>query len=106
VVLGDAAHPTLPFLAQGANLAIEDAYVLAQCCQDATSLPSALHMYQTMRRDRVVRAISAAQKNAKNYHLSGVKRRLAFAGLKTLGAVAPDAFINRLGWLYNHDVTA
>ena len=106
VVLGDAAHPTLPFLAQGANLAIEDAYVLAQCCQDATSLPSALHMYQTMRRDRVVRAISAAQKNAKNYHLSGVKRKLAFAGLKTLGAVAPDAFINRLGWLYNHDVTA
>jgi salicylate hydroxylase len=58
-----------------------------------------------LRRDRVICAISAANANAKNYHLSGLKRSVAFAGLKTLGAVAPSAFVNRLGWLYDHDVT-
>ena len=105
VLLGDAAHPTLPFLAQGANLAIEDAFVLARCCADHSSVQSAFRHYQQLRRDRVIRAISAANANAKNYHLSGLKRSVAFAGLKTLGAVAPSAFINRLSWLYDHDVT-
>lgn len=105
-LLGDAAHPTLPFLAQGANLAIEDAYVLARCVAEEPNTQTAFSRYQTLRRPRVVRAIEAANANARNYHLSGVKRQIAFAGLKGLGAVAPNAFINRLGWLYNHDVTA
>uniref|UniRef100_UPI00404840E3 FAD-dependent monooxygenase n=2 Tax=Yoonia sp. TaxID=2212373 RepID=UPI00404840E3 len=105
-LLGDAAHPTLPFLAQGANLAIEDAYVLARCCAQEADVPQAFARYQALRRDRVVRALAAASANARNYHLSGLGRHVAFAGLKTLGAVAPDAFIKRLGWLYDHDVTA
>ncbi|WP_458790330.1 FAD-dependent monooxygenase [Yoonia sp. MH D7] len=104
-LLGDAAHPTLPFLAQGANLAIEDAYVLARCCAEA-DIPEAFVRYQSLRHARVVRALDVANANARNYHLSGVKRHIAFAGLKTLGAVAPNAFINRLSWLYDHDVTA
>tara|TARA_R110002051_G_scaffold52574_2_gene99782 strand:- start:15046 stop:16194 length:1149 start_codon:yes stop_codon:yes gene_type:complete len=105
-LLGDAAHPTLPFLAQGANLAIEDAFVLARCCAQEADVPEAFSRYQHLRHDRVVRALAAANANARNYHLSGIKRHVAFAGLKTLGAVAPDAFIRRLGWLYDHDVTA
>ncbi|MFT5628890.1 MAG: salicylate hydroxylase [Gammaproteobacteria bacterium] len=105
VLLGDAAHPTLPFLAQGANMAIEDAFVLAHCCAAHASVQSAFRHYQQLRRDRVIRAISAANANAKNYHLSGLKRSVTFAGLKTLGAVAPSAFINRLSWLYDYDVT-
>ena len=105
-ILGDAAHPTLPFLAQGANLAIEDAYVLARCCDESADLASGLKTYQEMRRPRVVRAIAAANANARNYHLSGVKRHVAHLGLKTLGRVAPDAFMGRMSWLYDHDVTA
>lgn len=104
-ILGDAAHPTLPFLAQGANLAIEDAYVLAQCCDGDASLDAALSRYQELRRKRVVRAIEAANKNARNYHLSGLQRGVAHAGLKAIGMVAPGAFLNRLSWLYDHDVT-
>jgi salicylate hydroxylase len=104
-ILGDAAHPTLPFLAQGANLAIEDAYVLARCCDEAEALESGLQTYQEKRHARVVKAITAANKNAKNYHLGGVQRVIAHAGLKAIGKVAPDAFLNRLGWLYDHDVT-
>jgi salicylate hydroxylase len=105
-ILGDAAHPTLPFLAQGANLAIEDAYTLARCCDEEASLTAGLRRYQELRRPRVVKAIEAANKNARNYHLGGVQRMVAHAGLRTLGKVAPAAFLNRLSWLYDHDVTA
>ena len=104
-ILGDAAHPTLPFLAQGANLAIEDAYVLARCCDRTASLDAGLHNYQQERRGRVVKAIEAANKNARNYHLGGVQRMVAHAGLKAMGKVAPAAFLGRLSWLYDHDVT-
>jgi salicylate hydroxylase len=104
-ILGDAAHPTLPFLAQGANLAIEDAYVLARSCDENASLDAGLRAYQSARRARVVRAIGAANANARNYHLRGPKRMVAHAGLRTLGRFAPDAFLNRMRWLYDHDVT-
>ncbi len=104
-LLGDAAHPTLPFLAQGANLAIEDAYVLARSCDDH-GIAQGLRRYAQLRIPRVTRAIAAANKNARNYHLSGLSRVASFAALQGIGVVAPDAFINRLGWLYDHDVTA
>ncbi|MDA1153655.1 MAG: FAD-dependent monooxygenase, partial [Proteobacteria bacterium] len=101
-LLGDAAHPTLPFLAQGANLAIEDAFALARITDAQPDLASALKAYQSARHPRVSRAIAAANANARNYHLSGMQRRVAYIGLKTLSKIAPDAFINRLGWLYDH----
>jgi salicylate hydroxylase len=104
-ILGDAAHPTLPFLAQGANLAIEDAFVLARCCNEDALLDAGLRAYQAVRRARVVRAIAAANANARNYHLRGPKRMVAHAGLKAIGRLAPDAFLNRMRWLYDHDVT-
>ncbi|WP_106744106.1 FAD-dependent monooxygenase [Yoonia maritima] len=105
-ILGDAAHPTLPFLAQGANLAIEDAYVLAHCCDEHTDLAQGLQAYQAARRDRVVKAVKGANANARNYHLGGVQRFVAHAGLRTMGKVAPNAFLNRMNWLYDLDVTA
>ncbi|MEM8537479.1 MAG: FAD-dependent oxidoreductase [Pseudomonadota bacterium] len=105
-LLGDAAHPTLPFLAQGANLAIEDAYALARACDEHADLATGLRAYQSQRRGRVVRAINAANRNARNYHLKGLPRGVAHAGLRAMGRFAPDAFLNRLSWLYDHDVTA
>ncbi len=104
VLLGDAAHPTLPFLAQGANLAIEDAYVLARSC-DEHGISSGLRRYQQLRLPRVTRAIAAANANAGNYHLRGVARSGSFLALQALGIIAPNAFLNRLNWLYEHDVT-
>ena len=106
VLLGDAAHPTLPFLAQGANLAVEDAYVLARCCNDTEDQTIALERYQAIRRPRVTRAIEAANANARNYHHRGLNRVAAHAGIFLLGALAPNLLINRLSWLYDHDVTA
>ena len=104
-ILGDAAHPTLPFLAQGANLAIEDAYILARCCSDAQDIPAALARYQQLRKPRVRRAIAAANANATKYHLSGFARTVAHNGLKLMGKVAPNYFIGRMNWLYDYDVT-
>jgi salicylate hydroxylase len=103
-ILGDAAHPTLPFLAQGANLALEDAWVLAAAV-DGWPLEEALARYQAARRPRVERAINAANANAASYHLAGVKRRVALAGLEAIGRLAPDLFLRRYDWLYRHDVT-
>ena len=104
-ILGDAAHPTLPFLAQGANLAIEDAFVLAHCCSETTDITAALKTYEGMRKPRVTRAINAANANARKYHLSGIARTVAHTGLKVMGKIAPNAFLSRMDWLYGHDVT-
>ncbi|MEL7098230.1 MAG: FAD-dependent monooxygenase [Pseudomonadota bacterium] len=104
-LLGDAAHPTLPFLAQGANLALEDAWSLAAHAV-AAPLDTALPAYQATRAPRVTRAIAAANANARNYHLSGPARLIAHTGLAVLGRVAPNLIPSRLDWLYDYDVTA
>lgn len=105
-ILGDAAHPTLPFLAQGANLALEDAWVLADCVA-RTDIVKALPLYQERRRDRVRRAIAAANANARNYHLRNpIARGMAHAGLRAVSAVAPTLLVRKFDWLYLHDVTA
>jgi len=63
------------------------------------------HLWQSLRRARVARAVNAANANARNYHLSGVQRRVAHLGLRAMGRVAPKVFLRRLSWLYDHDVT-
>ena len=104
-LIGDAAHPTLPFMAQGANLAIEDAWVLADCVE-RLGREKGLVAYQKVRQARVARALAAADANARNYHLRGpVVRRLAHGGLSMVGAMAPKFLLNRFDWLYGHDVT-
>jgi salicylate hydroxylase len=105
-ILGDAAHPTLPFLAQGANMALEDAWVLAE---RLGRLPraEALAAYQAARRDRVARVIAAATANARNYHIANpLLRRAAHSALRLGGALAPAAPLRRFDWIYGHDVTA
>lgn len=104
-ILGDAAHPTLPFLAQGANLAIEDAFVLARSLAGASDVTAGLKTYEAARKPRVSRAIAAANANARKYHLGGFARTTAHIGLKTLGIVAPNKFIDRMDWLYGFDAT-
>ncbi len=104
-ILGDAAHPTLPFLAQGASMALEDAWVLAESLAAADSWGAGLALYQTKRRDRCVRIVDAASRNAKAYHLTGMTRSLAHTGLKIGGRLAPDLALRRFDWLYGHDVT-
>lgn len=104
-ILGDAAHPTLPFLAQGASMGLEDAWVLADSLDRADSLTEALGRYQSLRAPRAERIVDAASRNARAYHLAGPVRTLAHMGLKLGGAIAPQMALGRFDWLYGHDVT-
>ncbi|MCV6586902.1 MAG: FAD-dependent monooxygenase, partial [Marinibacterium sp.] len=104
-ILGDAAHPTLPFLAQGGNLALEDAWVLADCLGNGNG-PDALARYQARRRDRAQRVISAANRNAWKYHVGfGPARWIGHSALSVLGQVAPGRMVRQFDWVYRHDVT-
>lgn len=105
-ILGDAAHPTLPFLAQGANLAIEDAWVLADSLTRTETPEEGLALYQQRRRPRAERVIRAANRNAVNYHLAFPPLRFAAHTALRLGArIAPQVAARKFDWLYAHDVT-
>lgn len=105
-ILGDAAHPTLPFLAQGANMALEDAFVLADRLDRADSPAQGLAAFQEARAARCARVVDAASRNAQAYHLSGPLRDLAHLGLRIGGTLAPGMVLSRFDWIYGHDVTA
>ena len=103
-ILGDAAHPTLPFLAQGANMALEDAWVLADCLE-AMPQATALARCQELRQARTTRIVDAASANARNYHLRGITRLVAHTVLRFGGTMAPNAPLKRFSWLYDYDAT-
>jgi salicylate hydroxylase len=105
VILGDAAHPTLPFLAQGACMALEDAWVLSDRLGSETDQDAALAAYQAARRPRAMRIVDASTANARNYHLSGLRRDLAHAGLRLVSRFAPGRLTARFDWLYDYDAT-
>ena len=100
-LLGDAAHPTLPFLAQGANMALEDAWVLASVIAGGQPMAT----YQQARRARTRRIVAAAAANGGAYHLSGLGRPLAHLALRLVNATAPGLMLRRYTWVYHHDVT-
>ncbi|MFN5996934.1 MAG: FAD-dependent monooxygenase [Paracoccaceae bacterium] len=104
-ILGDAAHPTLPFLAQGASMALEDAWVLASALATHDSPAAALTAYQSLRKPRTTRIVAAANDNARAYHLSGLPRMIGHGGLRLLGRLSPGTMLSRFDWLYGHDVT-
>jgi salicylate hydroxylase len=105
-ILGDAAHPTLPFMAQGAVMALEDGWVLADELDKGADAAAGLAAYQARRRDRAVRVIEAANNNATNYHLRpGPVRTMAHTALKAGSVLAPKMALKKFDWIYNHDVT-
>jgi salicylate hydroxylase len=105
-LLGDAAHPTLPFMAQGANMALEDAWVLARCLGGADTIAHGLAAYQQARRNRVLRVIDAANRNARNYHLRAPLAGVAHVALRVASKIAPNGALRQFAWIYDHDVTA
>lgn len=105
-ILGDAAHPTLPFLAQGASMGLEDAWVLAASLAAYDTFGSGLVAYQAARAARCARIVAAASQNARAYHLSGAARAAAHAALRFGGWIAPDLALRRFDWLYGFDATA
>jgi salicylate hydroxylase len=102
-LVGDAAHPLMPFLAQGAAMAIEDAAVLAEALPgyDAFNRPSieaGLKAFVAKRAPRVREVFKAARANALSYHLP---TPLAWVRDKRMAQLGPDGMRQRYTWLYD-----
>jgi salicylate hydroxylase len=96
-LLGDAAHPMLPYLAQGAAMAIEDAAVLSACLDRNPDVPAALRTYEASRLPRTARVQRDAKRNAAVYHMSGAAAVLRSLALMAMGG---ERLISRYDWLY------
>jgi salicylate hydroxylase len=96
-LLGDAAHPVLPFLAQGGVMALEDAMVVADAMRRFTDVAAAFKWYQQRRRPRAMRVARASRRNGRIYHLSGPQ---AAARNLVLRNMPPQRLMGRYDWLY------
>jgi salicylate hydroxylase len=96
-LLGDAAHPMAPFLAQGAAQAIEDADALAHRLAESTDATAALAAYSSDRVARTTRVQREALAQARIYHMSGP---LALARDVTMRALGAERLLRRYDWLY------
>lgn len=100
-LLGDAAHPMMPFFAQGATQAIEDAAVVAGCLGEATrgTVEEALRRYESLRKERASRVQMLSRARREHHHMRDgeeqKKRDAKFAEEDPLG---------HNHWLYGHDV--
>jgi salicylate hydroxylase len=105
-LMGDAAHPMLPFLAQGACQAIEDAATLARLLRDAdaSAIPERLARYEALRKPRATQVQQGSFENATTYHLpDGPAQEARDARYVALAREAPYA---ARGWLFDHDAEA
>ena len=106
-LLGDAAHPMLPFMAQGAAMAVEDAWVLAQAMAQHTAPEPALRAYEAARLARASKVQAGSRANAATFHKRTLSGQLAAYGPMWLaGTFAPGVIHQRQDWLFGHDVTA
>lgn len=95
-LLGDACHPTLPFMAQGAAMAIEDSAVLARCAAEGDDVAASLGRYERLRRRRTARIQQGSRRNARVFHLRGVPALLRNRAAGRAGAGVTE-------WLYRYD---
>ena len=95
-MLGDAVHATLPYLAQGAAMAIEDGAVLTRALQLSESISDALQLYQRNRMERTSKIVKGSDANRTLFHMRNqVELRAAFA--------KRDEGTARNSWLYSYN---
>ncbi|MBR7889778.1 FAD-dependent monooxygenase [Marinomonas sp. A79] len=104
VLLGDACHPMLPFMAQGAAMAIEDAYALAHYLT-RFALPDALRQYEQLRKPRATKIQNMSKANAGLYHMhGGVLGKAKLRALKTVSRVFPQFIQSKLDAVYGYEL--
>jgi len=104
-LLGDACHPTLPFLAQGAAMAIEDGYVLARTLAARPHVDVALRCYEQLRLDRTAKVVRGSAANAARFHnpaLADAEGAARYVDREW----REDAVRDRYDWLFRYDVDA
>ncbi|MFQ3196469.1 MAG: salicylate hydroxylase [Paraglaciecola sp.] len=109
-LLGDACHPMLPFVAQGAAMAIEDGYSLASELAktpvwQAVNIEQALHCYQSARLQRVTKVQKLAANNADLYHMKGLTAKAKLLALKGINSVFPQLVMQPIKFIYQYNNT-
>ena len=106
-LLGDAAHPMLPFLSQGAAMALEDAYVFARSLDENHSdTDAALSSYEARRIARTTQVLIGSRKRGKTNHLTSKYGRFRRdVGQFFRGLWNPNKAGLQAHWIYEHDVT-
>ena len=103
-LLGDAAHPTLPMLAQGANMAIEDGMVLARCLAAYDDVETALARYDAARVERTGKLVRGANEMAKRFHNPALAD--AVGAKAYVDAQWSEATVKqRYDWIFEYDAT-
>lgn len=105
-LLGDSAHPMLPFMAQGAAMAIEDSWCVMAQLSARLTIHDALGRYQTLRLGRTSKMQETSRKNGKIFHQSSsAGKLLTYGPMWMAGRIAPTLINRRQNWIYEFDVT-
>jgi len=102
-LIGDAAHAMLPFQAQGAAMAIEDAATLAPLLMESHSADAAFREYERLRRPRIQRVARVSEANGRIFHMSWPLTMGRDVVMRLQGS---RGHFRRLGWLYDFEATA
>lgn len=105
-LLGDAAHPMLPFLAQGAAMAIEDGWILSRLLEhrEEDAIGQALNQYQRLRQLRTGKVATASKEQGTMFHLEAPNARLARDLKLGIGCrLLPDIAMAQYDWLHGYD---
>jgi salicylate hydroxylase len=104
-LLGDACHPTLPFLAQGAVMAIEDGFILARALEaHGADVTGAFRSYEAARQERTARVVNGSADNTKRFHNPALGDP-AGAQAYVEREWAEDRMRERYDWMYRYDAT-
>jgi salicylate hydroxylase len=96
-LLGDAAHPMLPFMAQGGSQSIEDAWVLADCLSASSDELTGLATYEQRRRERTAALQRVSREMGRNVQLSDPEAvRERNEGMRAAGA----GYASRYDWIF------
>jgi len=107
IISGDAAHPVLPFLAQGAAMAIEDAQALAHVFKNHQdkSVQELGEIFYRLRAERCAKVLEASRANMKLYHESSfIKRFIRDSGVRIFSVIYPEFLNKKLEWLYQYEL--
>ena len=101
-LVGDAAHPTLPFLAQGANMALEDAAVMGRCLAASATPAEGFARFEALRWQRTADIVNRSRDNAKRFHnpqLADDAVAVAYVDREW----QPESVRRRYDWLFEYD---
>jgi salicylate hydroxylase len=102
-LLGDACHPMLPFMGQGAAQALEDAATLTACLTKVDDIPAALQLYQKLRLPRASQLQAMSETNKTRFHLADGPEQQQRDAHMARGST--DWSLAAIAWLYQHDTS-